>query len=125
MNSTKQSIEPGRDGGLLAWQWAIYRDAHQDRRNLLVHALTQPLFLAGSVAVLLSPIVGWIGLTGLLLMVAAMAAQGRGHRREPSPPAPFRGPLDVVARILSEQWITFPRFVLSGHFARAWRDARR
>ena len=27
-------------------------------------------------------------------------------------------------RILAEQWITFPRYVLSGGFARAWRSAR-
>jgi hypothetical protein len=37
---------------------------------------------------------------------------------------PFEGPLDVLSRIVLEQWITFPRFVLSGSFARAWRDAR-
>ena len=27
----------------------------------------------------------------------------------------------LLARIFAEQWITFPRFVLGGGFARAWR----
>src|SRR5881628_3260664 len=34
-----------RDGGLLRWQWSLYAAGHHDRRNLLVHAATNPLFL--------------------------------------------------------------------------------
>jgi hypothetical protein len=74
--------------------------------------------------VVLAAAAPWIGLTalgGLVLLPLAMAAQGRGHRLEKVPPAPFAGPLDVVARIFAEQLITFPRFVLSGGFTRAWR----
>ena len=54
-------------------------------------------------------------------MVLSLALQGRGHRWEPVPPEPFTGPMNAVARLLCEQWITFPRFVLSG----GWRDALR
>ncbi|MFY0580939.1 hypothetical protein ACN28S_47860 [Cystobacter fuscus] len=60
-------------------------------------------------------------LPGVVAMVGAMAAQGRGHRMESVAPVPFRGPWDVLARIFAEQWVTFPRFVLSGGFARARR----
>ncbi len=115
-----------REGtSLLAWQWDGYSSAHRSRKNLLVHALTNPIFLSGGTSViaaiaLLDP---WLAL-GAIGMPLAMALQGWGHRQEVSPPAPFRGPLDVVLRIFAEQWITFPRFVLSGAFARAWRDAR-
>jgi hypothetical protein len=78
--------------------------------------------MAGTVAVVLAPVVsGWLALGGVLAMLGAMAAQGRGHRFEQSPPAPFRGPMDVVARILAEQWITFPRYVLTGELGRALR----
>jgi hypothetical protein len=52
-----------------------------------------------------------------------MALQGRGHRGELVHPVPFAGPVDVVSRIFAEQLITFPRFVLSGQFARAWRES--
>ena len=117
------SHDPAAGGGLLARQWAAYRDAHGDRRNLLVHALTAPFFLAGSAAVVLTPVVGWIGLAGLALMFAALALQARSHRHEAGPPARFAGPGDFIARIVAEQWVTFPRFVLSGRFARAWRRA--
>jgi hypothetical protein len=110
-------------GGLLGRQWSAYRDAHCDRHNLLVHALTAPFFLIGSAAVVLTPVVGWIGLAGLALMIAVVALQGRAHRREPGPAATFAGPADFIARILAEQWVTFPRFVLSGRFAHAWRRA--
>jgi hypothetical protein len=111
-----------RDGGLLAWQWAGYRDFHQDRANLILHVVSQPLFVGGTLALLSLPLSGiYVGLAGLAAMIVAVAVQGRGHRRETNPPLPFRGPLDVVARLFAEQFVTFPRFVLSGGLARAWR----
>jgi hypothetical protein len=113
-----------REGGLLHWQWSHYADGHRDRRNLAVHAVTNPLFLVGTVAVVASPLAG--GLTALLgfpLMLGSMLAQGRGHKVEKTAPIPFRGPADVLARFFVEQWVTFPRFVGSGGFARAWREA--
>jgi hypothetical protein len=114
-----------REQGLLAWQWSIYADGHRDRRNLAVHALTEPLFVLGSVGVVAAPIIAtWsLAALGIGLMMAAMALQGRFHKCEATPPAPFRGPIDVLARIFAEQWITFPRYVLSGGFSRAWRAA--
>jgi hypothetical protein len=109
---------------LLSWQWAGYRDAHSDRRNLIVHVLTTPLFIAGSVAIALAPwLHGWPAFAGFASMTVAMVLQGRGHRLEASAPAPFRGPLDVVVRIFAEQWITFPRYVVTGAFFRAFRAA--
>jgi hypothetical protein len=115
----------------LSTQWRQYSTAHRDRANLLVHAVTAPVFLAGSCALIASPWTAtgaWklaVAGAGLLAMVLAIAAQGRTHRREESAPAPFRGPGDIAARLLAEQWITFPRYVLSGAFARAWRSAAR
>jgi hypothetical protein len=107
---------------LLAWQWKIYPGTHRDRRNLLVHAGTMPLFAAGLLLALATPWLGPLALAGLALLPLAMVAQGRGHRLESAPPAPFTGPSDVISRIFVEQLITFPRFVLSGQFARAWRE---
>lgn len=127
MNANTPNREPKH---LLATQWKQYSTAHRDRTNLLVHAATAPIFLAGSCALLgawAAPGAWKLAAAGagLLAMMAAMAAQGRTHQREESAPAPFRGPLDVAARILAEQWITFPRYVLTGAFARAWRAASR
>lgn len=120
-----------RSRGLLAWQWQHYPGNHTDKRNLVIHLITVPIFWGGTIAMLGAPMAS--GLTsivssfaaGLVMCVLAMAAQGRGHKLEAVPPIPFRGPLDVIARIFVEQWITFPRFVLSGAIAKAWSAGSR
>ena len=114
-----------REGGLLRWQWSLYPGAHRDRRNLALHALTAPLFLLGTCALLSSPFLGWrAAAAGAVAMIVALVAQGRGHKLEATTPAPFLGPLDVVRRFFVEQWITFPRYVVTGEFAAAWREAK-
>ncbi|MBN8611157.1 MAG: terminase [Deltaproteobacteria bacterium] len=118
---------------LLHWQWSLYGDNHTTRATLVVHVLTVPLFQLATLVVLAAPFQMWgtsvmVGTLqlfgGLATMALVMAAQGIVHRAEAKPPVPFEGPLDVLSRIVLEQWITFPRFVLSGGLARAWRDAR-
>jgi len=51
-------------------------------------------------------------------VTVALLLQGIGHKREAMPPQAFDGPLDFAKRILAEQFITFPRFVLSGGWMR-------
>jgi hypothetical protein len=116
------NAENTENAGLLGRQWAQYGEAHGDRRNLVIHLATVPVFMAGTVAVLGAPFVSWwLAPAGLIAMFVAMAAQGKGHALEHAKPAPFRSRLDFVSRIFAEQWITFPRFVLSGGVARALR----
>lgn len=108
---------------LLAWQRRLYDGNHRDRRNLWVHVATVPLFHAGLLAALAAP---WLrradlAVVGALAMIGAVAAQGRTHRLEETPPVPFAGPFDVLARIFAEQLVTFPRFVLDGGLGRALR----
>lgn len=115
---------PSREGGLLAWQLTNYPEGHRNRRNLALHAATAPLFIAGTCAILLAPFTTlWLLGFGVPALALSLVAQGRGHRLEANPPAPFRGPGDFVARLLVEQWVTFPRYVLGGGFSRAWREA--
>ncbi|MGO9829707.1 MAG: terminase [Myxococcaceae bacterium] len=108
--------------GLLAWQWLNYPQGHRNRLNLALHGATAPLFVVGTIMLVVAPLYRWqlapIGLAGVLV---AFAAQRRGHRSELARPKPFRGASDVLARFFVEQWVTFPRYVLSGGFARAWR----
>lgn len=115
-----------RNEPLLSWQWSLYPQGHRDRRNLAIHLATQPLFVAGVVALVVSPFVAWwLALAGPAAMVSTIALQGRGHKLEKTAPAPFEGPFDVAKRLFVEQMITFPRYVLSGGLARAWREAGR
>ena len=107
--------------GLLRWQFALYPGNHRNRRNLVLHIMTVPLFMTGTVAVAAAWLWPWLAAVGAAAMLVAVAVQGRGHKRETEAPVPFTGPLDVVRRIFVEQWVTFPRFVASGGFARAWR----
>ncbi len=113
-------------GQLLRWQWKGYPKYHQSRPNLLIHIVAVPLFLLGTIV-----LVGAIAQLSLLLLAVAIvcvfvavALQGRGHRLEPVPPEPFSGPLNFVSRLFFEQWVTFPRFVLSGGWLAALRKAR-
>ena len=110
---------------LLAWQWDDYAVKHRDRVNLLVHLVAVPLFQAGTLLFLVGmgarSALG-IGI-GLACLSAGVLIEGRGHARVREAPAPFDGPIDFASRFVVEQWITFPRFVLSGAWRRNFRAA--
>lgn len=113
-------MDAGREGGLLAWQFRDYAERHQDKLNLWLHLYAVPAFIAG----LLGAVVNLLALSlvgvvvSLGFALAAFGVQALGHRRERLAPQPFDGPLDFVRRILAEQFVTFPRFVLSGGWMR-------
>jgi len=109
-----------REGGLIAWQWQGYGRNHRDRLNLLLHLVAVPAFIAGILACVRLLVSGlWLpALFALLFAALAFAVQGFGHRREAAAPEPFLGPGDFLGRVFVEQFITFPRFVLSGQWAR-------
>jgi hypothetical protein len=115
-----------RPGELIRWQWEGYAQYHQSRANLLLHIVVVPLFIAGNVALLAAPFQRswWLAAAGVIAMVVSVALQGRGHGTEFNPPVPFSSPLNAVARIFLEQWVNFPRFVLSGRWLQALRAAR-
>lgn len=109
----------------LADQLSDYPRVHSGRANLLIHIVAVPLFNLAMIAAVTSvPRRAWRGMAGgLVIAAAAFAAEGRGHALEQNAPVPFGGPFDAVKRIFAEQFITFPRFVLSGGWARAYRAA--
>jgi len=111
--------------GLLRWQWQGYPRNHATRANLLLHIVVVPLFLVGNVLLVWSVVRGaWLmAVLAVGVSVVSIVVQGIGHRKEPVPPEPFTSPFNAVARILCEQWLTFPRFVLSGGWLRALRSA--
>jgi phage terminase small subunit len=112
--------------GLLDWQWRDYSDKHRSRTNLLLHIVAVPLFQIGCV-VFVGALIARSGMGaggGMLGMAAALMIQGRGHRREREAPVPFDGAADFVSRFVAEQWVTFPRFVLSGGWRRNLKGSR-
>ena len=107
---------------LLAWQWDGYPRYHANRANLLLHLFVVPVFLIGTVLVILGALSAapMRAIGGVVLMAVSVFLQGRGHRLEAARPEPFTSLGNAVARLFLEQWITFPRFVLSGGWARAY-----
>jgi len=110
---------------LLRWQWELYPDGHKRRLTLAVHLFTAPLFVLGALLIVGAAVLGWsLAVAGGAFMVATLLVQGWTHKQEDGKPVPFLGPVDFVTRFFAEQLVTFPRFVLSGAFARAWRGER-
>lgn len=106
---------------LLQAQWSDYPERHRDRVNLLIHIVAVPLFWIGAInavsALLFAGLIHALG--GVALMAVSLFAQGLGHDREAIQPDPFAGACDFVRRIAAEQFVTFPRFVISGTW---WRN---
>ena len=117
-----------RTGTIFTWQFKGYPRVHAARKNLIIHAMTVPIFMGGTILAITGPFwaAGWGAVValaaGIFAMILAVGLQGKGHRGEANAPEPFRGPGDVVKRIFVEQWVTFPRFVLSGGFRRALHE---
>jgi hypothetical protein len=111
---------------LLRWQRDGYPRYHQSRANLLIHIVAVPLFLVGTIIVVAAIVQASfvLLLAGIGCIVVAVALQGRGHRLEAVPPEPFSGPINFVSRLFLEQWVTFPRFVVSGGWFAALRKER-
>jgi hypothetical protein len=88
---------------------------------MLIHVVAVPGFVIGLVGGLLA--IGFdlveLGLYGFVLTVVSFAAQGLGHKFEKEPPIPFEGAGDAVSRIITEQFVTFWRYVLSGQWLAA------
>lgn len=115
-----------RHPNLLAWQWQGYAANHRNPTNLALHIIAVPLFILAAV-ILVSGLFR-LSLSGIALgvigIVASLAIQGRGHALEAQAPEPFLDRQDAIGRLLVEQFITFPRFVLSGAWWRAWRNRK-
>ena len=113
--------------GLLRWQWANYPGTHTIRANLLLHLGTMPFFWLGTVLLLsgLSTLSWRTALSSLGCSLVPLVAQGFGHKRlETKAPAPFTSPWNFLARFSLKQWVTSPRYELSGGWSRAIRDAQ-
>ena len=104
----------------LRWQWSDYSGKHRSRANLLIHIVAVPLVQVGTLLMVYGALQRAAAVVGasVACVVVSLAVQGRGHRLEAEPPAPFGGAGDFIRRVAAEQWVTFPRFVLSGGWYR-------
>lgn len=116
---------------LVEKQWSDYADRHRNRNDLLIHLIAVPVLWVGAFQVLgglFLVLLGVPGAFGMLVWAAVLIggslfAQARGHAMEAVEPEKFRDAGDFARRLLSEQFINFPRFVLSGRWLRNFQSA--
>ena len=106
---------------LLSWQWSDYFSKHRHRTNLLLHIIAVPLFWIAFIDLIFDLFTRTTWIAAAVSLILAFALQGIGHKLEAEVPTPFSGFPDFVSRFLVEQFVTFPRFIISGEFARSIR----
>jgi hypothetical protein len=105
-------------------QWGDYADRHRNRNDLLIHLIGVPIVWVGAFQLLgglLLVLLGVPGAFGMLVWAAVLIGgslfvQARGHAMEGVEPEKFADAGDFAKRMLAEQFINFPRFVLSGRW---------
>ena len=107
--------------------WTGYTRVHSDRRNLLIHAIAVPLFVAAIVLLAVCLVLGAYIFASLSLVGAmtAVALQAWGHTLEVHAPEPFSGPGNFLKRWFGEQFVVFPVFFLTGRWWRQFRASAR
>jgi hypothetical protein len=95
-----------------------YIQTHSNKVNLLIHGVAVPLFIMANVSLVVSvvklkpiPALASVGLMSL-----SLGLQRKGHGLEQESPKAFKNVWDFSSRLYKEQFYTFPKFVLSGHF---------
>jgi hypothetical protein len=108
-----------------AEQWNGYPERHQNKLNLLIHIVTVPLVWLAAIQVLGGLLLMLVGVGGLkmwfyaaLWIAIALFAQSYGNGLEANKPKPAGSPKDFAINALVEQFLTFPRFVLTGQWLR-------
>ncbi|HSN71961.1 MAG TPA: Mpo1-like protein [Steroidobacteraceae bacterium] len=101
-----------------------YAAQHRNRLNLLVHLLMVPQFVIACAGLLIAIAVAHAELAKLWASIALLSFLGQyvGHLFEEHHDEPVRGFADGVFRWFTEQFYVFPKFVLSGHWWRSFRD---
>lgn len=102
-----------------------YAAFHRNRVNLVVHLVAVPGFVLGVLLAAWWLLSGsWTLAAGALALAGlSMAAQGWGHSLEADQPQSFASAGDGLRRIFTEQFVTFPVFLLSGGWLRAWHHS--
>ena len=103
--------------------WADYFRVHANRRNLILHLVAVPVFIVSFPCFIVAAVRLEFALASMSFaaMILALFLQGAGHRLEANAPRAFAGPGDFLRRWFTEQYVTFPLFVVSGKWLRQFR----
>ena len=103
-----------------------YSHVHAHRTNLLIHLVAVPLFVFAHVG--LAAAIAYRkplpALTCVGVAAASLGLQRKGHDLEVQAPEPFSSGWNFATRLYTEQFYSFPKFVLSGDFQQSWLGAQ-
>jgi hypothetical protein len=106
-------------------QWIDFGVYHSSRKNLIIHVFAAPIFIIGIVGftygLLNLQLIETVG--SVLIMAISLGMQSYGHSNESVRSDSFASPLDAITRILIEQLINSPRFIMSGKWYAALRNS--
>ncbi len=115
---------------LLEKQWSDYSERHRNKVNLLIHIVTVPLVwiagiqLFGSLLLLVSGLGAFKFMVWAAILIGvALFAQSHGNAMEAVKPPAFTHWKDFAINTAVEQFVTFPRFVLTGTWLRNFQTA--
>lgn len=106
-------------------QWDGYGERHRNKTNLLIHIVTVPLVWFAALQIFGGLILMLVGVGGLkmwiyaaILITIALVAQNQGNGMEQVKGTTPGNPKDFAIHAVAEQFVTFPRFVLTGGWLR-------
>ena len=111
---------------LVDQQWGDYAERHRNKTHLMLKVVAVPLvWLAGvqafgALLLMLMPGVSGFSvlLWALVLVAISVFLQYRGAAMEASPPKPFAFTKDTALRLAADNFVNFPRFLLTGEWLR-------
>lgn len=111
---------------LVDQQWSGYADRHRDKTHLMLKIVAVPLVwiagiqIFGALLLMLVPGVSGIGVLvwALALVAVSVFLQVRGATLEAVPPRPFAFTKDTALWFAADDFVNFPRFVLTGEWLR-------
>jgi hypothetical protein len=112
-------------------QWNTYAERHRNKTHLMIKIVAVPVvWLAviqafGALLLMLMPGVSGVGaLAWALAMVGAAAfLQHRGAAMEATPARPFALTKEHAQWFAADNFVNFPRFVLTGEWLKALKGA--
>lgn len=116
---------------LIESQWSDYSTRHRKRNHLLIQIVAVPLFWLASIQVLGALLLMLMGvphgfrmlLWAAVLIGLSLGAQAVGRSLEYGAAQPAVSPIEFARRTLVEQFVTFPRFLLTGGWLRNLKAA--
>jgi len=112
-------------------QWSDYAERHRNKTHLMIKVVAVPLvwfaviLAVGALLLMLMPHVSGLGTLVWALLMAGLSlfVQSHGAGMESAKSPPFALTKDYAQWVAADQFVNFPRFVLTGEWLKALKGA--